>query len=142
MTPRQIQLVQESFEKVRPIAAAAAELFYGKLFETDPSLRPLFKGDMKEQGRMLMAMIAAAVRGLSNAQALVPTLLDLGRKHVAYGVEDRHYVTVGSSLLWTLEQGLGKDFDEELRDAWLAAYELLSGVMQQGAREARLDKAA
>ena len=142
MTPRQIQLVQESFEKVRPIAAAAAEMFYNKLFETDPALRPLFKGDMKDQGRMLMAMIAAAVRGLSNAQALVPTLLDLGRKHVAYGVEDRHYVTVGSSLLWTLEQGLGKGFDDELRDAWLAAYELLSGVMQQGAREARLDKAA
>jgi hemoglobin-like flavoprotein len=142
MTPRQIQLVQESFEKVRPIAATAAEMFYGKLFLTDPSLRPLFKGDMKDQGRMLMAMIAAAVRGLSNPQALVPTLLDLGRKHVAYGVEDRHYITVGSSLLWTLEQGLGEAFDDELRDAWLAAYELLSGVMQQGAREARLDRAA
>jgi hemoglobin-like flavoprotein len=138
MTPQQVEQVQQSFEKVRPIAAMAAELFYGKLFQMDPSLRPLFKGDLKEQGRMLMAMIAAAVRGLSNPQALAPTLIDLGRKHVGYGVQDRHYVTVGAALIWTLEQGLGKDFTVELRDAWLAAYGLLSGVMQQGAREARL----
>lgn len=142
MTPREIEIVQQTFEKVRPIAPAAAELFYGKLFELDPTLRPLFKGDIREQGRMLMSMIAGAVRGLSNAAALVPVLTDLGRRHEAYGVIDRHYVTVGSALIWTLEQGMGKDFTAEVRDAWCAAYELMAGVMQQGAREFRLAQAA
>jgi len=135
MTPREIELVQQSFEKVRPIAPAAAELFYQKLFELDPSIAGLFKGDMKEQGAKLMNMIAAGVRGLSNAPALLPVLTELGRRHNTYGVLQRHYVTVGSALIWTLEQGMGKDFTADVRDAWCAAYELMAGVMQQGARE-------
>lgn len=145
MTPREIELVQQSFEKVRPIAAAAADLFYGKLFELDPALKPMFKGgNMKEQGRMLMNMIASAVRGLSNAPALIPVLTDLGRRHTAYGVMKHHYVTVGSALIWTLEQGMGKDFTAEVRDAWCAAYELMAGVMQHGmgVTEAPLAQAA
>ena len=141
MTPREIEIVQQTFEKVRPIATAA-DLFYGKLFELDPSLKALFKGSMREQGKMLMNMLAAAVNGLSNASALVPVLTDLGRRHTAYGVMDRHYVTVGSALIWTLHQGMGKDFTDEVRDAWCAAYELMAGVMQQGAREFRVLEAA
>ena len=65
MTPNQVKLVQQSFTKVLPIAPTAAQMFYARLFEIDPSLKLLFKGDMKEQGRMLMMMIAGAVRGLS-----------------------------------------------------------------------------
>jgi len=142
MTPREIEIVQQTFEKVRPIATAAADLFYGKLFELDPSLKALFRGSMREQGKMLMNMLAAAVKGLSNASALVPVLTELGRRHVAYGVLDRNYVTVGSALIWTLQQGMGKDFTDEVRDAWCAAYELMAGVMQQGAREFRVLEAA
>jgi len=133
MTPREIELVQQSFEKVRPIAPAAAELFYQKLFDLDPSLKPLFKGNLRDQGKKLMTMISAAVRGLTNAPALLPVLTDLGRRHTAYGVMKHHYVTVGSALIWTLEQGMGRDFTPEVRDAWCAAYELMAGVMQHGA---------
>jgi hemoglobin-like flavoprotein len=142
MTPRQVELVQESFTQVLPIAPQAAELFYGRLFEIDPSLRSLFKGDMKEQGRMLMMMIAGAVRGLSNPPALIPVLKDLGARHLGYGVEDRHYDTVGEALIWTLQKGLGEAFTDEVCESWAQAYQLLSGVMQQGAREARFAKAA
>lgn len=142
MTPNQVQLVQESFLKVMPIAPQAAELFYGRLFESDPSLRSLFKGDMKEQGRMLMMMIAGAVRGLSNPPALIPVLKDLGARHVGYGVQERHYDTVGQALIWTLQKGLGDAFTDELCEAWVAAYQLLAGVMQQGAREVQLKQAA
>jgi hemoglobin-like flavoprotein len=138
MTPQQITQVQATFEKVRPIAHAAADLFYGKLFELDPALRPLFRGDMKEQGRMLMSVLSSAVRGLSNPAPLVPVLKDLGKRHMAYGVRDEHYPVVGSALLWTLEQGLGEDFTPDVRDAWVAAYTLLSGAMQEGARELNL----
>jgi hemoglobin-like flavoprotein len=142
MDARQIAIVQESFEKVRPIAAVAADLFYGKLFELDPQLKSLFRGDMKEQGRMLMSVIASAVRSLSAPAPLVPALKDMGKRHVAYGVREHHYATVGTALLWTLEQGLGDDFTPELRAAWTATYTLLAGVMQEGAREFHLAQAA
>lgn len=142
MTPRQVELVQESFAKVQPIAAQAAEMFYGRLFEIDPNLKRLFKGDMKEQGRMLMAMIGAAVRGLANPPALIPTLKSLGARHVGYGVEEHHYDTVGNALIWTLQKGLGEAFTDELCESWVAAYQLLAGVMQEGAREVQLARAA
>ena len=135
MTPKQIDLVQESFRKVLPIAEIAADMFYARLFELDPSLRKLFKGDMKRQGGMLMSMIASAVRGLKDPNALIPVLTALGRRHVGYGVMDAHYTTVAEALLWTLEKGLGEDFTQETRKAWAAAYMLMATVMQQGARE-------
>jgi hemoglobin-like flavoprotein len=135
MTPKQIELVQESFRKVLPIAEIAADMFYARLFELDPSLRKLFKGDMKKQGGMLMSMIASAVRGLKDPNALIPVLTALGRRHVGYGVADAHYTTVAEALLWTLEKGLGEDFNDETRKAWAAAYMLMATVMQQGARE-------
>jgi hemoglobin-like flavoprotein len=69
-------------------------------------------------------------------------LKNLGARHVGYGVQDRHYDTVGTALIWTLQKGLGEAFTDELCEAWLTAYQLLSSVMQQGAREARMPKAA
>lgn len=135
MTPRQVQIVQQSFQKIAPIADVAANLFYARLFELDGSLRKLFSGDMKRQGNMLMGMIGAAVRGLSDPNALIPVLTALGRRHTGYGVVDAHYTTVAEALLWTLEQGMGEEFTAETRSAWVAAYTLMSSVMQQGARE-------
>jgi hemoglobin-like flavoprotein len=142
MTPQQIALVQDSFRKVVPIADTAAMMFYARLFELDPSLRKLFKGDMKKQGMMLMSMIASAVRGLSDPNALIPVLHALGRRHSGYGVVDAHYTTVASALLWTLQQGLGDEFTAESRDAWIAAYSMMASVMQQGGREAPVLAAA
>ena len=135
MTPRQIDLVQKSFNDVKPIAATAADLFYKRLFALDPSLRPMFKGEMGKQGQMLMSMIGAAVSGLRNLETLAPVVRKLGARHVAYGVRTEHYATVGSALLWTLEQGLGDKFAPEVREAWTGAYTLLSEVMQMGAME-------
>ncbi len=135
MTPQQIDLVQKSFADVKPIAATAAALFYSRLFTLDPALRPMFKGEMLKQGQMLMSMIGAAVAGLKNLETLAPVVRQLGARHVRYGVRTEHYGTVGSALLWTLEQGLGSKFTPEVRDAWAAAYELLSDVMQLGAMD-------
>ena len=93
----------------RPIADTAAELFYGKLFSLDPSLKPLFKGDIKQQGRKLMSMIGTAVSGLTRLEQIVPAVQALGVRHAGYGVQPAHYGTVATALLWTLEQGLGAD---------------------------------
>ncbi|HEY0823759.1 MAG TPA: globin family protein [Ramlibacter sp.] len=143
MTPHQIDLVQQSYAQVRPIAATAAALFYERLFQMDPSLRPLFRGgDMAGQGQMLMSMIGSAVAGLRNLGALAPVLRQLGARHVGYGVKTEHYATVGGALLWTLQQGLGEDFTPEVRAAWAAAYGLLADVMQFGAIEAQEAMAA
>ncbi|MGE0329247.1 MAG: globin family protein [Ramlibacter sp.] len=135
MTPQQITLVQASFADVKPIAATAAELFYNRLFTLDPALRPLFKGDMGQQGQMLMSMIGAAVSGLKDLERLAPVVRQLGARHVRYGVQAQHYATVGSALLWTLGQGLGDKFTPDVREAWTAAYTLLSDVMLLGAME-------
>jgi len=142
MTPRQVEIVQDNFAKVSPIAEVAASLFYARLFELDPSLRKLFKGNIKTQGTMLMSMIGSAVRGLSNPNGLIPVLMALGRRHTGYGVVDAHYTTVAEALLWTLEQGLGEEFTPEAREAWTAAYTLMASVMQQGAREIPSKQAA
>lgn len=135
MTPQQITLVQASFADVKPIATTAAELFYNRLFTLDPALRPLFKGEMGQQGQMLMSMIGAAVSGLKDLERLAPVVRQLGARHVRYGVQAQHYATVGSALLWTLDQGLGDKFTPAVREAWTAAYTLLSDVMLLGAME-------
>jgi nitric oxide dioxygenase len=137
MTPEQIQLVRSSFAKVAPIAEPAAAMFYDRLFTLDPSLRPLFKGDMAEQGRKLMTMIGAAVANLHQMGELTPTVRALAVRHVGYGVEDTYYQTVGTALLWTLEQGLGDGFTPAVRDAWTVCYGTLSAEMMAAAAEAR-----
>ena len=134
MTPQQIQHVQTSFELVLPIAETAATLFYGRLFEIDPSTRPLFKGDMKAQGRMLMQTLAVAVRSLHEPEKIIGGVQALGRRHVGYGVNDAHYDSVGAALLWTLDQGLGAAFTPDVREAWTQTYGLLAGVMKEAAR--------
>ena len=136
MTPHQIDLVQQTFAEIKPIAPAAAELFYARLFMLDPSLKPLFKGDMAKQGQMLMSVIGTAVMGLRNLEGLAPVVRKLGARHVAYGVKTEHYATVGAALLWTLQVGLKEQFTPEVKEAWTAAYALLADVMQLGAMEA------
>jgi hemoglobin-like flavoprotein len=134
MTPEQIELVQSSFKKVLPIKDTAGELFYDRLFTLDPALRPMFPADLKPQIQKLMAMIATAVGGLTKLEAIVPAVQDLGRRHVGYGVTDAHYDTVGTALLWTLEQGLGADFTPKTKEAWTVCYGLLSATMEDAAR--------
>jgi len=131
-----IDAVQSSFEKVKPISEQAAEIFYSKLFEKDPSLKPLFKGDMKEQGKKLMTMLGMAVGSLKNLDKLVPIAQDLGKRHVAYGVTASMYDTVGAALLETLEAGLGADFTPELKMAWTQVYITLASVMKEAAYSA------
>ncbi|GAB4205825.1 MAG: globin family protein [Roseiflexaceae bacterium] len=133
MNPEQIRLVQESYKLVDPIAEQAAALFYGRLFELDPSTRPLFHNDMEAQGRALMGMIKVAVGGLGNLNTIVSAVQHLGVRHAGYGVTPEHYDTVGAALIWTLEQGLGDAFTPPVRDAWVAAYTVLATTMKDAA---------
>jgi len=133
MTPEQVALIQETFQSVVPIKETAAELFYGHLFQLDPSIQPLFKGDMEAQGRALMGAIGTVVAGLKNPESVVPTIEQLGIRHLDYGVQDAHYATVGEALLWTLGQGLGDAFTPEVKEAWSEAYLMVSSIMMEAA---------
>lgn len=135
MTPHQKTLVQETFALVTPIADEAGLLFYDRLFQLDPRLRMLFHGDMREQVRKLMQMLAVAVRGLDHLETIVPAVRSLGQRHVRYGVTEADFETVGAALLWTLEQGLGSAFTAEVREAWATVYGVLANTMLEGMQE-------
>jgi hemoglobin-like flavoprotein len=129
MTSDQVRLVQESFSKVAPISEQAAILFYDRLFEVAPSVRPMFPDDMTEQRQKLMATLAVVVNGLTNLEAVLPAASALAKRHVSYGAKPEHYPVVGGALLWTLEKGLGEAWTPEVASAWTAAYGTLSGYM-------------
>jgi hemoglobin-like flavoprotein len=133
MTPAEVNLIKLTWSRVVPIKETAAGLFYGKLFELDPSVRPMFKGDIKEQGAKLMATLNVVVESLDKLDQVVPVAKELAIRHVPYGVKPGHYDTVGEALLWTLEQGLGTGFTADVKQAWAKAYTTLAGVMKEAA---------
>jgi hemoglobin-like flavoprotein len=129
MNAQQIELVQASFEMVRPIADQAAETFYQRLFEIAPDYRSLFKNNMKKQGAMLMSTLGLAVGSLNNLEAILPAVRSLGQRHAGYGVTAEHYQPVAEAFLWTLDYYLGEAFTPELKEAWVEAYTILAGAM-------------
>ena len=138
MTPNQIALLRETWATVIPDADSVAQEFYRRLFEIDPSAAALFAGtDMARQRSMLLQALGHVMEKVDQAESLMPTLEKLGRRHVNYGVEDQHYVSVGIALIATLEQLLGSAFTEDVRAAWTAAYTLVSDTMRPAAVEPR-----
>jgi len=134
----EIFLVKNSFRRVAPIADQAAALFYARLFDLDPSLRPLFRGDLVEQGRKLMHLIGIAVGTLDEFNVILPTLRRLGARQAASGVREDHYATIGAALLWTLEKGLGPSFTPEVKAAWSTSYATVANAMIEGSRQSEL----
>ncbi|ACA84488.1 globin family protein [Shewanella woodyi] len=130
LTQRQIQLVQHSFSLVEPISEQAADLFYDSLFKIDPSLKPLFRNNIKVQGRKLVAMLKAAVDGLDDLNTLVPVLQQLAQRHNAYGVKKSHFTPVGNALLYTLKTGLGSEYTDEVRQAWIIVIHIVADTMK------------
>ena len=136
MTPEQIDLVQDSFDKIKPSAMEAVELLYDRLFSIAPQVRPLFRGNSSEQRRMLMTVLGTAVAGLGRLDKLGPTLGALGCRHATYGVEPAHYWLLGDALIWALETRLGNAFTPAIKQAWVDAYAELADAMIAAAEEA------
>lgn len=129
VTEQQKALVQESFKVVEKISDVAADMFYQRLFDIEPDLRSLFSEDLREQKKKLMGALKVLVNTLDNPDKLIPILEDMGRKHKTYGVVEDHFVPVADALVWTLEEGLGSDFTEEVRHAWTALYSAVASIM-------------
>ena len=143
MTPKQIELVKESWGNVMPIADAAGQLFYNRLFQVAPGVRHLFKSDPKDQARKLMSMITMVVSKLDSLDTIIEDIKNLAKRHDKYGAKKEDYAVVGECLLWTLEQGLGDKWNKETADAWVAAYTILSGAMIQNQQfDAKYEPAA
>ncbi len=130
MTPSQVDLVQSSFLKVAPGAEAFAELFLGRLLFLDPSLTPLFRGDRKQQDRMMMDTLRLAVVNLGSLDRIMSGLRALGIRHKVYGVRAEDYDTVREALLWSLHEKLRDQFTPQVRQSWASAYELLICAIQ------------
>jgi len=142
VTDDQIELVQLSFRQIMRRREAVAEQFYNRLFELDPSLRPLFRGDMTRQRHDLMVTLSVLIGSLRSIDGLVPSIQALARRHVAFGARPEHFQTVGAALVWALSQHLGDAFTNEVESAWLAVYDTLASTMQSAMDEPELKRAA
>ncbi len=135
MTPEQVHHIRKSFAQLARHEELAALVFYRRLFEIDPSLRPMFKGDIREQSKKLIEMLAALIAMLEKPAGLDIELRAMGVRHAEYGVKDAHYTTVGGALLDMLAEALDKDFTPEVRAAWTVLYGAVEATMKIGAKQ-------
>ncbi|MTJ12270.1 flavohemoprotein [Anabaena sp. UHCC 0187] len=129
-----VEVLEQSFEKIKPHADKFAASFYENLFQAHPEVKPLFtKTDMKKQETMLLKALVLVVENLRNPEALSPVLNALGARHVGYGAIPKYYEPVGKALLITFEQYLAEDWTPEIKQAWLDAYGVITTLMLKGA---------
>jgi len=129
----QQEIVRTTFAKLAVMPEVAGALFYQRLFDLNPEVRPLFKNDMRIQGVKLMTMLAMVVFNLHEPGRVLPAIRDLGVRHIGYGVKLEDYDALLEALLWALEQALGEDFTPAVRDAWAVCYDELAGEMKAAA---------
>lgn len=130
MSPSQIETIQDSFEAIARQSREASRLFYDELFTLAPSLQHLFSDDLAEQKKKFIQMLSTIVNSLHQVTRMSEHIADLGRRHMAYDVEDEHYAMVGQAFLAMLNRLLGPDLTPEIREAWAAAFDMLARVMQ------------
>jgi len=135
MTSHQVYLIRKSFAELARHDHVAALVFYRRLFEIDPSLRPMFKGDIEAQSKKLLDMLAVLIAMLERPLGLELELRAMGSRHAGYGVKDAHYATVGRALLDMLAETLDTGFTPEVRAAWTALYGAVEAPMKAGAKE-------
>jgi hemoglobin-like flavoprotein len=125
MTARQIMLVQATFEQSRARSRIIGERFYRRLFGRFPEMRNLFTGDIEEQAGKLMRMISGLVESLDRPDDTADILFELGMRHQAYGIRAEHYRIAGRIFLWAIKPADGQAFSPEIKEAWVAFYEML-----------------
>ncbi|MEP6749172.1 MAG: globin family protein [Bacteroidota bacterium] len=130
ITQQQILLVQKTWKLFRDIKPEIiGDVFYSKLFADMPALKRMFKNSIASQYKKLIDMLSMMVGRLHNLQEITPEIEEMALRHVGYGVKPAHYKLVEDALLWTLERGLGNDWNEEVKKAWTDCYTILSGIM-------------
>jgi hemoglobin-like flavoprotein len=133
ISPDQVTIVQETYLTFAANAQRVGKIFYDRLFEIDPTLRPMFKGDIDAQAIKLMQMVGTAVNALRKPKLLTDAVTALGRRHVGYGVKPEHYTMVGEALLFAIKNQLKDGFTPDVEDAWRSVYGELSMLAISGA---------
>ncbi|MEO1403458.1 MAG: globin family protein [Cyanobacteria bacterium J06635_1] len=129
-----VELLEQSFELVKPKADEFVASFYNNLFTDYPAAKPLFEhSDMVKQGNMLKGALVMVIENLRKPEVLSQSLKGLGARHVKYGALPEHYPLVGNSLLKTLGQYAGSAWTPELKQAWTDAYGAIAELMLEGA---------
>ncbi|MEP6726299.1 MAG: globin domain-containing protein [Bacteroidota bacterium] len=130
MTAQQTALVQQTWKLFRDInPQVIGDVFYSKLFTDEPAVKRLFKAPITAQYKKLIDMISVIVGRLQEIESITDGIREMGIRHAGYGVKPQHYKSVGDALLWTLEQGLGQDWNQEVQEAWIACYQWLADTM-------------
>ncbi|MEO6286004.1 MAG: globin domain-containing protein [Dyadobacter sp.] len=130
MTQQQVRLVKHTWKLLREVnPILLGDVFYGRLFFMYPFLRPLFKGPMDAQYRKFFDMLSLIVARIDLPDTLGQEIAALAQSHKGYGVQPSHYEDVKAALLWTLEVGLGNDWNDEVGKAWEACYNGLAHLM-------------
>lgn len=136
MTQQQITDVKATWAMVASIdPEVVGGLFYNRLFEIAPHVRPMFRTPVAEQSRKLLAMIGYVINKLDKLEDIIGEVAKLARGHVQYGVQAGHYRIVGEALLWTLEKGLAEYWNEEVKEAWTLCYTTLANAMIAAAED-------
>jgi hemoglobin-like flavoprotein len=129
MTPEQLAVVRESYASLGTDATAMAEDFYARLFVADPSTRELFTDGPEIMAVKFTAELDAIVQAIVSFDEFRLRVADLGARHAAYGVQARHYHSVGEALVASLATHLGERWDDHLEEAWRRAYNLVAETM-------------
>ncbi len=103
------------------------ETFYGKLFNDHPELRHYFPRDMEEQYLKLTDMLSSIILRLDRHDN--SALVEMGKRHVGYGVSPAHYNMVGKAMLWMLSKALGSEWDQATEEAWIQCYTEIAANM-------------
>jgi hemoglobin-like flavoprotein len=138
-----LDALETSFDLVAPRGDELMDVFYARLFEAAPAVRPLFANtDFARQKTMLLGTLVLLRKGLRDLDAIVPKLRDLGGRHVAYGARPEHYPVVGAVLIASMAEIAGGAWRPEYEVAWAAAFDVVAGAMLEGAYEAELEAVA
>lgn len=138
-----VDALETSFDLVAPRGDELMDVFYARLFEAAPAVRPLFAStDLRKQKIMLLRVLGLLRQSLRDLDPIVPVLRDLGARHVRYGAQPEHYPVVGAVLIASMAEVAGDAWRPEYERAWAAAFDVVAGAMLDGAAEQQLDLAA
>ncbi len=129
MDSRQISIVKESFDKIKPNLSKVSRVFYDRLFELNPELRELFKSDMRVQRKKFVKILTLIVENLHDAKIVGAKIKELAWKHVEYSVKPEDYTTFGEALIFAISAALGDDSTKATKEAWKNSYQTLMEIM-------------
>lgn len=132
MKPEQIKLVKKTWKILMGIdPKIIGDVFYSKLFADHPSLRKMFPTEMDKQYIKLVDMLSSIIMSLDQIESVSSDIVAMAKRHTGYGVKPAHYDMVGSALIWTLQKGLGAEWNQEVESAWNSCYQSLADTMIQ-----------